>query len=238
MEIATNTNSVSLRKDVSKALIDGSVFKHGPNQVIWALAPDPPPATANPTPAEVLSRWAAANPVKIESTTEANLLARFGPKPDFTPSPIAAHLAALAPSLPLSVIKLPQAGELHPVGVPEEGSKDVERLLLDIAKDAQPLADLCKLIPGGEQVPDAVACLLAGAEIVYELVHPKDQDRVRAVLFYAEESTNLVAAVVGSIPELDKVKLTLDVAVALIKDGDEVRMGFRPTTKPAQVTPG
>jgi hypothetical protein len=229
MEIPAYVNSVPLRKDVSKALIDGGVFNHGPSQVIWALPVDPSSATANPTPAEVAAKWAAANPMKIvEPMTAAEMRARFAPQ-----------LPAPRPSLSLSVVKLPKAGELHPIEVPKEGSKKVAKLF-DLAEAALalpgglskiPASGLSKIPPAAVRNADAFAGLLAGPEIVIELVHPKHRHKVEALFFYADKSATVANAIFGLIPALSKAKPYLGFAVLLLNFGDKVCLAFETDDK-------
>jgi hypothetical protein len=233
---------VPLRKDVAKAMIAGGVFDHGPNKVIWALPVNPQPTVAKPTPVEAAKSGTREVPVVevAKPMTADEMLALVGrvtrPKPSLTPNSLKPQFTTFAPTLSLSVVKLPKAGALHPVEVPKHGSRKVEKVF-GIAEAALPLANEFSKNPAIGQSADAVAGLLAGAEIVYELVNPKDRSTLEAAFFYAQKGASVANSVVSLIPALHSAKPALEIAVTLIKVGDEVRILVQPEDKGTDKTP-
>jgi hypothetical protein len=245
MRIAKTPNYipyVPLRKDVSKAMIAGGVFDHGPNEVIWALPVNPQPTVAKPTPVDAAKSGTREVPVVevAKPMTADEMLAVVGrvarPKPGLIPNSLKPQFATFSPTLSLSPVKLPKAGALHPVEVPKRGSKKVERVF-SIAEAALPLANELSKKPAIGQSADAVAGLVAGAEIFYELVNPKDRSTLEAAFFYAQKGASVANSVVSLIPALHSAKPALEIAVTLIKVGDEVRILVQPEDKGTDKTP-
>jgi hypothetical protein len=245
MRIAKTSNSIPylpLRKDVSKAMIAGGVFDHGPNEVIWALPVTPQPTVAKPTPVDAAKSGTREVPVaQVAKPMTANeLLALMGrvtqPKPGLTLNSLKPQFTTFSPTLSLSAVMLPKAGALHPVEVPKRGSKKVERVF-SIAEAALPLANELSKKPAIGQSADAVAGLVAGAEIFYELVNPKHRSTLESAFFYAQKGASVANSVVSLIPALHSAKPALEIAVTLIKVGDEVRILVQPEDKGIGRTP-
>jgi len=228
--------TVPLQKNLAKALIESGVFDHGPSKVVWALPATPPVDKAGSDP-EVAGGGAATqvvlkgliNAAKLRGIAQAKTPAEaLGFRPKLRPpaqtgsNTVDAHIAIPAPAIPLPVT-IPRIGELQPVKVPRGSSKKVERAF-GVAQAVVPLTHQIGNHPVIGVAGDSVVGLVACAEIVYNLVSPKDRTKLEAVLFYGQKATCLANSIADFVPALQPAKPYLQVAVTLIKVGDSVRL--------------
>lgn len=222
-------NSVLLRKGVAKALIQGGVFDHSPSKVLWALPANFQAAAPHSKPRLPVQSGGlpatVVGPAKPMTDAEMQTLIDrvIQPKPGITTKTGALPIATFAPTPTLSPVKLPKIGELHPVEVPRGNSKKIERAL-GLTEAALPLAHQLSHNPALGQMADGFAGVLAGVEIINNLVNPKDRNTVEAAFFYAQKTATLANSVADFVPAMHAAKPFLTVAITLMKVGDEVRL--------------
>ncbi len=225
MRIATEPNyipyleTVSLRKDVAKALIERGVFDHDPKKAIWVLPSKTENTTSSPQPAGAASPTAAIEMLALLRAS-AELLAEQT-KSNPAPTAEVPQIAPPGPVRSLPALDLSAVEEMHPVAVPKRRSRKVERVF-GLAEATIPLADL-GADPAVRQVADAAAGLLGAAEMLYEWIDPKDRDTLEGALFWAQKSAVVANSVSDMVPALQPAKPYLAIAITLLKFGEEVR---------------
>lgn len=239
MKIATTPNyilpyvkSVPLRNDVSKALIAGGVFEHDPDKVVWALPNAAPPTpTADKPPAEIKLDIAKLTKPMTPAEMQALIGRIVSPKPGLGLN-LTGQFPAVTPKLSLSSVALPAGGNLHPIEVSKRGSKKVTRAF-GLAEAALPLATEFSKNPNVGHTADAVAGVLAGAELVFELVNPKDRTALERAFFFGQKGASVLNTVADFVPGLHAAKPALTIAITLMKVGDEVRLCIQPEDQKA-----